>query len=256
MNATDPEDRTVACAEYVLGTLDGAEREQFMALLAQDRNLQAEVGYWQDRLLGLAGRVPPSDPSDAVWQRIEAALRTADRLEAEPAPRPPSSLSPSPVIARAPEQRSLPQRFWERLGFWQTFSGFALAASLLLASLLVMRQPLAPAVNYVAVLQSPEMRVGWLVRAADRGPVRLVPLTDLGRVPAGKSWELWTKGRNATAPTSLGLVPGGSTLEVPRDRLPELGDEQLFEITLEPEAGSPTGRPTGPILFVGKAQRI
>ena len=27
---------------------------------------------------------------------------------------------------------------------------------------------------------------------------------------------------------------------------------QLFEITLEPENGSPTGRPTGPILYVGR----
>jgi anti-sigma-K factor RskA len=30
---------------------------------------------------------------------------------------------------------------------------------------------------------------------------------------------------------------------------------QLFEITLEPEGGSPNGRPTGPILFKGNAAR-
>ena len=27
--------------------------------------------------------------------------------------------------------------------------------------------------------------------------------------------------------------------------------DQLFEITLEPASGSPTGRPTGPVLFKG-----
>jgi anti-sigma-K factor RskA len=30
---------------------------------------------------------------------------------------------------------------------------------------------------------------------------------------------------------------------------PSIG--QLFEITLEPSSGSPTGRPTGPVLFKG-----
>jgi hypothetical protein len=33
--------------------------------------------------------------------------------------------------------------------------------------------------------------------------------------------------------------------------LPPPGPDQLFEITLEPAAGSPTGRPTGPVLFKG-----
>lgn len=29
--------------------------------------------------------------------------------------------------------------------------------------------------------------------------------------------------------------------------------QQLYEITLEPEGGSPTGRPTGPVLMKGLA---
>ncbi len=33
--------------------------------------------------------------------------------------------------------------------------------------------------------------------------------------------------------------------------LPSTGPNQLFEITLEPKTGSPTGRPTGPILMKG-----
>ena len=145
--------------------------------------------------------------------------------------------------------------FWNRVGFWRGFSGLAFAASLVLASLLVLRQPVLPGTQYVAVLQSPDRQAGWLVQAADSGPVRLLPLVEPGNVPPGKSWQFWTKGKDAAAPTSLGLLQPGGVLEIPRSRLPELGDEQLFEITLEPEAGSPTGRPTGPILFVGRARR-
>jgi anti-sigma-K factor RskA len=35
------------------------------------------------------------------------------------------------------------------------------------------------------------------------------------------------------------------------ENAPPPGPDQLFEITLEPAGGSPTGRPTGPILFKG-----
>lgn len=245
MNLADPEDRTVASAEFVLGTLDAQERAQFLARLAHDEALQAEVGFWQDRLLGLAGQVKPVEPSSAVWERIEASL-PATVVAA------PSRARPSPAVAPTPTVT-----FWERIGFWRAFSGVAVAASLLLASLLVLQQAPAPQRQYVAVLQSPDKQAGWLVQVDDAsGPVKLVPLVDPGRIPAGMSWQFWTKPKDAAGPTSLGLLPQAGAIEVPRDRLPALGDEQLFEITLEPEGGSPLGRPTGPILFVGKARRV
>ena len=68
--------------------------------------------------------------------------------------------------------------------------------------------------------------------------------------------QFWTKPGGASGPTSLGLVPGDRATVTPGSRLPGLGSNQLFEITLEPEAGSPIGRPTGPILAVGRAVRI
>ena len=36
-------------------------------------------------------------------------------------------------------------------------------------------------------------------------------------------------------------------------RLPALKPDQLFEITLEPPGGSTIGRPTGPVLYIGRA---
>ena len=245
MNLADPEDRTVAAAEYVLGTLDDAERESFLTQMAGDPGLAAEVGYWQDRLLGLAARIEPLEPSGGVWHRIDASLQFhGGGRPAVPA----REYTPS-VAPRSPT------RWWNRLGFWRGLSGLAVAASLLLASLLVLREVEAPQTRYVAVLQSPDRQAGWIVQAADREPVKLIPLGDPGPIPPDRSWQFWTKGKDAAAPTSLGLLPPGGATEIPRSRLPELGDEQLFEITLEPAAGSPTGRPTGPVLFLGRARR-
>jgi anti-sigma-K factor RskA len=51
---------------------------------------------------------------------------------------------------------------------------------------------------------------------------------------------------------SLGLVKKGETLNIALDKLPPLTDNQLFELTLEQEGGSPTGKPTGPIQSIGR----
>jgi anti-sigma-K factor RskA len=84
------------------------------------------------------------------------------------------------------------------------------------------------------------------------GTVRLRPVSDTGVIPPGRSLQFWTKLKGAAGPTSLGLVKAGQPLELPVSRLPGVGAQQLFEITLEPEGGSTIGRPTGPILYVGR----
>jgi anti-sigma-K factor RskA len=43
---------------------------------------------------------------------------------------------------------------------------------------------------------------------------------------------------------------------VPLDKLPPLESNQLFELTLEPASGSPIGKPTGPIQFIGRAVKV
>ncbi len=55
-------------------------------------------------------------------------------------------------------------------------------------------------------------------------------------------------------PVSLGLVDGASSTRLDAPNLPRPKDAQLYEITLEPAGGSPTGRPTGPILAKGFAK--
>ena len=84
---------------------------------------------------------------------------------------------------------------------------------------------------------------------------RLTPLLPT-QVGVGQALQFWTKPDDADGPTSLGLVPGGRPTIVPVSKLPGLSPNQLFEITLEPAGGSPIGRPTGPILFVGRAVKV
>lgn len=232
MTLETPEDRSGAAGEYVLGTLSAAERAELESRLGSDVALRREVAYWQTRLLGLAARAPAAEPSPGLWARIEARLGGV-------------------ASAR-------PLSLWERLGFWQALSGLAVAASLVLASLLVLRAPEPAPERYLAVLQTPkDARTGWLVQIEAGGVLKLVPVGAPTEVPAGRALQFWTKPDGATGPTSLGLVRAGQPVTVPLDKLPaKPGAADLFEITLEPETGSPYDRPSGPILYIGRTIRL
>lgn len=129
-----------------------------------------------------------------------------------------------------------------------------LTASALLAALLLTSTPELANVQYLAVLQAPDSGANWIVEV-DASRVRLRPLSPV-TVSSGKSIQFWTMPEGAAGPTSLGLVPSDRPSEVQLSRLPGVTPNQLFEVTLEPQAGSPLNRPTGPILAAGKAVRL
>ncbi|HEX5371325.1 MAG TPA: anti-sigma factor [Aquabacterium sp.] len=242
MNLQDTQERSANAGEYVLGTLSEQERDTFEAQLKRDRALQAEVYAWQDHLLGFHARAVPADVRPELWRRIVERLGpwTGARHDG----------------ARAPAAN---ESLWQGVAVWRLISGVALAASLVLATVLLtsrLQSPATPEARYLAVLQAPDRSTAWIVEAQASGDVRLVPVGVMPPVPAGKAMEFWTKPEGAKGPTSLGLVQRGQTYVVPASKLPALGARQLFELTMEPATGSPIGRPTGPILAVGQTVRL
>ena len=234
----EPADADLA-GEFVLGTLSAQAEADIGERLSHDERLAAEVYAWQDKLLPLTLRAAPAMPAPSLWRRIELALDAA-------APTAP---------AAGPAPRAI--RWWQRLGAWQGLSGAAVAASIVMGMLLVQRLNAPEPARYLAVLQSPGAgATGWLVEVQAGRQLKLVPVADGAPVPEGRSLQFWTKPQNASAPTSLGLVTAGKSMELPVSRLPAVEAQQLFEITLEPQGGSPIGRPTGPILFVGRTVRL
>jgi anti-sigma-K factor RskA len=217
------DDRFVLAAEYVLGLLPTTEHARVERDLERDFELKRAVYYWQDRLFPMTRIPEPTEPSAALWPRIEKSLRPAH-----------------------PDER---RGWWASLALWRVVSVAALVAIIALGVRLLYPPP---AERYLAVLQNEQQVAGWIVEAEAGGKVRLVPLAATP-VPPEKALQFWTKPQRAAAPTSLGLVPGDRMTEIAAARLPALEPEQLFELTLEPETGSPTGRPTGPVLFVGRA---
>jgi len=128
-------------------------------------------------------------------------------------------------------------------------AGFVLAAVL---AITVARGPIAPV--YVAVLNTAEGRAAAVVNVYSNGQVTLIPLEDIA-VPQGRIIEVWTLQNREQGPVSIGRLDRARSLKLDLKNLGKPEANHLFELTLEPPGGSPTGKPTGPILMKGLAAR-
>lgn len=219
--------------EYVLGTLSRERRREVDAMLPNDATLRAAVAYWEERLLPLSALVEPAAPSNALWARIERSL--------------------GPVSTPA---RTATPGWWERLGLWRALAAGGFAAAAIMAVVVGGRLYEVEQPRYMVVLATPQNAgPGWVLELVDDDTLRLEPLVRT-EVPDDRALQLWTKADDWEGPVSLGLVKPGESVEVKLAKLPKVVPNQLFEITLEPAAGSPIGRPTGPILYIGRAVRI
>ncbi|ASK18551.1 anti-sigma factor [Halomonas sp. N3-2A] len=237
--SNENDDLYALAGEYVLGSLPIAEREAFEARLANDPELQTIVADWEEKFFPYTAIVDPVTPSDYLWPRIERSMHVASKRS-----------------ARVPRVAPTPRRLVHSLPFWRTATGLGLAAAVTMGVILtnVSTAPTTP--EYMVVLLAPQTQsAGWVVQAANRQEIQLIPLGAF-EVPEGKALEFWTKADDWQAPVSLGLVEPGQPLRLRLDQLPPLENNQLFELTLEEDTGSPTGLPTGPIEFIGRAVEI
>jgi anti-sigma-K factor RskA len=75
-----------------------------------------------------------------------------------------------------------------------------------------------------------------------------------------RALELWMLPDGGN-PRSLGVVPIVTPPGIARVELPATADQALqsipaLAVSLEPAGGSPTGQPTGPVLYTGPVQRL
>jgi len=203
-------------AEYVLGTLEGSDAREAVRLLRDDPVFAAAVHAWEERLAPLALSAPPAVPPPELWDRI--------------------------AIATGAEVTPLPAR--RRLRFWQASTGAALAIAASLAGFILLRAPSAPLVAVLAPLNG---GVPLLIATAEADGTLNVQPNKIVSVPSDHDLELWALPQGETHPRSLGVLPvAGRRLTAPLPR----GTELL--VSLEPRGGSPTGAPTGPVLYGGR----
>jgi len=227
MKYDDPRLRDLLAGEYVMATLPRRARSRFERLMAADPALARLVAEWQERLAPLDAAAAPVEPPAEIWRAVERAIG-------------PSPAAVRPVAAR--------EGWWERLALWRGLAFGALAAAAALLLYVAVPRPVPPAAAILAVLTDASGAPSFVAtRQPDGGiavaAIRAQPLA------ADRAFELWAIAGGP--PRSLGLVgrTAGQGLVLPQGALPRDG---VLAVSLEPAGGSPTGAPTGPVLYQGK----
>lgn len=231
-------------SQYVIGTLRHGARRRFENLLPGHPALREALHGWQNRLMPLAATVPPVAPPPRVWQAIEARLWPA-ASQANPA-------DPSDASGAAP--------WWRRLNLWRGLSGVASAAVLVLAVVLVRTPPALPPIVVVLEGQMGTLGAGATLIASVSGDGQAMvmqPVSATLLLQPDRVLELWSVPPDSVggAPRSLGLISASGVTVLPRSRLPGTllkGGTAALAVSVEPPGGSPTGAPTGPVIFAGK----
>ena len=212
-------------AEYALGLLEGGERADAERRMLADAAFAREVDAWRWRFARLAGTVAPAPAVPDLWPAILSRLGE-------------DTVGAGAVVEL---KRSVT--------LWRSASAAAAAVAAVLAVALVWPRP-APTPLLTARLAP-----------ASGGPVQFVALYDPVRralmltpaavsAQAGRSPELWlipTGGK----PVPLGVATFEQTMQMTPAE-PSGLVKGVLAVSIEPQGGSPTGQPTGPVVATGQ----
>ena len=225
---TDDDD--LLAAELAFGLLSGDERRAANARLADDPDFAAACARWQAHALAMSG-ARDETPRPSLWPAIVARLPANDTRPVTAGVRP-----------------------------WQ-FATFAASAAALLLGVLALNRPapLAPPPPVVqAAATAPLVAVltgtgtGAVVAVSYDAATQRLTLAPAALDPAKHAAELWVIPAGGT-PRSLGVMPadGASWRGAPVSAAHDIAPGATLAITLERAGGSPSGKPTGPIIVSG-----
>ncbi|MEO8466612.1 MAG: anti-sigma factor [Gammaproteobacteria bacterium] len=213
--------------EYVVGTLQGRARRRFARVLSASLVARRAVATWERQLAPLARSIRPVQPPVETWAQIEVA------------------------IGRATRTSGTLRRGWAALA-----AGFALVA-ILFGSLYLTQRATVEQPTYVAVVTDQATGPVWLLQSFEQARTLRVTTVTARPAPANSSYELWMLPGGGAQPVSLGLLPaaGNATLALSTAQLTVLGNTPTLAVSVEPAGGSPTGLPTGPVIYTAPLLR-
>jgi anti-sigma-K factor RskA len=239
MTAMTPDEHDLFAAEYVLGLLDADAIATAEARLARDPVFAAAVAGWQDRTAPWLDAVPSQAPDPAMWDRINAAL-------------PPAASNDN--IASLERQ----------VGRWRmlaTGAGAMAAALALVVGLRVINPPTPPA----AVTPAPALMA--TLTLPDGGGLFNVMIDPQNNrfvaTPANVTGDgvhvhqLWVMDA-AGEPRALGLTNPAAPhrAAIMPAAIDTLSPGATIAMSVEPLGGSPTARPSGPVIASAQLSEI
>jgi anti-sigma-K factor RskA len=230
----EPTGDDLVAAEYVLGVLPAEERPAVARRVETEPAFARLVESWQSRLSLL----------DADYAEVEAPAAVKQALDQR-------------LFAAAPSNAPAAPGLWQSLALWRGLAAAAVAALVIYAAVPLLNPTVeTPAVQLVASLAADGSDVRYLA-VYDPSHHRVGLSHVSGERATGRDFELWLI-EGDTPPVSLGVIPVGAAvdLSVAANAAEQPDQGAVFAISLEPQGGSPTGLPTGPVVAAGDLKQI
>ena len=224
--------RDKLAAEYVLGTMASRVRRRFEIYLRSSPPLRRAVAQWEARLTPLADHLPAIEPPARVWVAIER---------------------------RISKLRAIQPGLWESLSFWRlsSFASGVLALALIIAFVLPQPDTAQVEGRMVVIMNDlatskPALTATW-EPGQNTGRTLRIRVIGHAEMASDTSWELWILPEGGEKPISIGLITTHETqlVNVPPALAVKLDTAKGLAMSVEPAGGSPTGLPSGPILYAG-----
>ena len=224
----------LVAAEYVLGVLPTEERQSVARRIDAEAVFARRVERWEADFSPMNGAYAEVTPPATVKAALDRRLFA----------------SAAPLAADKPG-------FLSSLAFWRGLAVAALAALALYIAVPIVNPPVeTPQARLVASLAADGSDVRYLVvYDAAHGDVGLSHVS--GERGTDKDFELWMiEGNNP--PVSMGVIPVGASTHLTVDAVAreKLAQGAVLAVSLEPNGGSPTGQPTGPVVAAGDLRSI
>jgi anti-sigma-K factor RskA len=232
---SNPQLRDALAAEYVIGTLRGRARARFEALMRYDPALRRLVAEWEARLTPLAGVAGEIAPPARLWERLSRRIGGGARELG----------------------------WWTSLAVWRGLAATATAFTLILAVVIAAAPRPHPPMAMVAVMNDdkgqPALVVSWPPMKDMRDPhVRIKVVQEHPVMAPGTTWEMWMLPGGKAAPVSMGLITTDrdQIMTISPALARKMGGAWGIAMSVEPDGGSKTGAPTGPVIFKGRCVKV
>ena len=211
------------CGEYLVGTLRGPARQRFERALREEPRVALRLRRWQDMAPRYSMKAQMR-PSGRVWSRLEKELGLKDY--------------------RVP--------WFRRRDFWISVASLAASVVLVIAFVMQINEPVRGLVE-IAQLSTKDQSVRVSAQRSADGRTLALRASRAMVASTNQSYELWLIPAEGGDPISLAVLGAlDARLVLQESEGQRLRTGATLAVSVEPTGGSPTGKPTGPVILAGR----
>ena len=227
--------------EYAVGSMQGRARIRFEALMETHFYLRATVDAYEAKFSSLVGLLPDSEPSNQVWNNIEAHIKQSEE-------------------AKAPKKEKTP---WLQTNFFKQSFGMAAAALIVVAALNFSPDnqnkfdPTAIASYHAPMEYDMDGNEIAMTKIKKSEMMLSINIMKPMEMEDGMELALWCQLKDGSKPMKMGTISksGMTELKISEKDWKSLKHVASLQVTVEKENKEIT-EPTGRVILKGKLSPI